>query len=129
MNHKDIEKYWYETSEEDFDVATVLFDKEKYTHAMFFLHIAVEKMLKALYVNRNKKDAPYSHNLQNLATKITNIEFNEEIITLLTELTTFNISTRYNDYKRSFEKVCDKKFAEKYFEKAKDLLKWLKSLI
>jgi hypothetical protein len=46
---------------------------------------------------------------------------------LLAEITVFNISARYDDYKKSFYFACDKKYTKKYLEKGKELLLWLKS--
>ena len=42
-------------------------------------------------------------------------------------ISTFNIQTRYNDYKRDFHNICDKNFADKYLSIGKDLILWLKS--
>ena len=70
MDLKEIEIYWLESSDDDFDTVNKLFESTKFVHAMFFLHLSVEKMLKALFVNQNQEESPYGHNLQNLASKI-----------------------------------------------------------
>ena len=98
-------------------------------HSMFFLHLAVEKMLKCLYVNQLQIEAPLGHNLQNLVLKIVKTNFPKDVIALLSEITTFNISARYDDYKQSFYQICDKNFSKKYLRKGKELLKWLISLL
>ena len=41
--------------------------KEDYSYALFFGHLAVEKILKAVYVVRKGEHAPYLHNLEKLA--------------------------------------------------------------
>ena len=43
------------------------------------------------------------------------------------QITTFNIATRYNDYKRNFYKMCDYKFAKEWLSIGKEMLIWLKS--
>ena len=127
MKIKEIEKYWIESSDDTIDSANKLFKNKKYTHSMFFLHLSIEKILKALYVNQNKNEPPYSHNLQNIAVKIQNISLNKNQLKLLAKFTTFNISARYDDYKMNFHKICNKNFAEKNLKLGKELLKWLKS--
>jgi len=59
MNEKmfDIEKvktYWFAEAQEALQVADHLIEKEDYSYALFFGHLAVEKLLKALFVIRRK---------------------------------------------------------------------------
>ena len=42
--------YWMTEANEAVDVAAHLFEKKDYSYALFFGHLAVEKMLKALFV-------------------------------------------------------------------------------
>lgn len=127
MNLKEIEDFWKEVSEEDFETVAVLIDKKKFMHAMFFLHLSIEKLLKGLYVNRTNAEAPFGHNLQYIAKRITTVEFNEDRMKLLARITTFNIATRYDDYKRSFYQICNGEFADEYHKKGKELIRWLQS--
>jgi len=62
----DVEKtvsYWLESAEYDFDTAESLFQIEKYPYALFFGHLALEKLLKALVVKTTRQHAPYTHSL------------------------------------------------------------------
>ncbi len=77
MNLVDIIKYWIESANEALETAETLLSNKKYVHAMFFLHLAVEKILKGYYVYQNKEEAPYGHNLSVLASKITNAQFSD----------------------------------------------------
>lgn len=129
MNLKEVEQYWIETANDASDSAFKLFEQGKYVHSLFFLHLALEKMLKGLYVNRNQEEAPFGHSLQVLISKINDVEPDEEDLRFLVEVTTFNIATRYNDYKKSFYKTCTKDFALHYLNKGKEIMLWLKSLL
>jgi len=40
-------EYWRYGSADDMEAATVLLEKNKFRQALFFAHLAVEKMLKA----------------------------------------------------------------------------------
>jgi hypothetical protein len=43
----------------------------------------------------------------------------------LAEISIFNIEARYDDYKFSFFKKANKKFASKYMNKTRKILAWL----
>lgn len=129
MDLKEIEKYWIESSQDAFDTAETLFKNNRFVYSMFFLHLSIEKMLKALFVNRNKTESPFGHNLQNISSKINDLDFGEKRIELFSQITTFNIAGRYDDYKNNFKAVCNSKFAENYLTKGRELLIWLMSQI
>jgi HEPN domain-containing protein len=67
MNIDPIRKFWEEEALEALTVATHLYEKGDYSYALFFGHLAVEKILKALYVVKKKEQAPYLHSLFRLA--------------------------------------------------------------
>lgn len=127
MNLKEIENYWAASSDDDMDTTDVLFTKKKYVQSMFFLHLSVEKILKALYVRKNSSEAPFGHNLQTLAQKIPDVPFEKERLETLAKITTFNIAARYDDYKRSFYKICTEDFAGNYLKIGREMVQWLKS--
>ncbi len=127
MTIKEIENYWVASSDDDMETSKVLFVKRKYVQSMFFLHLSVEKILKALYVRKNNAEAPFGHNLQILAQKTPDVPFEKEHLETLAKMTTFNITARYDDYKRSFYKICNEDFADKYLRIGQEMIKWLKS--
>jgi len=59
--------YWRTESEEALTVARHLVEKADYSYALFFGHLAVEKLLKALYAQTRHAHAPPIHNLLRLA--------------------------------------------------------------
>ncbi len=128
MDEQKVIKYWLTTAEQDFETAELLCRKKKYHHALFFCHLSIEKMLKALVVKTTKNAPPLIHDLVRLAEK-TKIPLTEQHKNELAELTTFNIEARYDDYKLSFYKKAKKHFSVKYFNKTRRLLKWLNKYI
>ena len=94
---------------------------------MFFLHLSLEKALKALYVNKNNLEAPFGHNLVKLASLIKNLVPGEDENILLADVTSFNITSRYDDYKRNFYEICDRDFADEYIINTEKMILWLKS--
>jgi len=127
IDYKAIEKYWIDSSDDAMDTARRLKRGKKYVHAMFFVHLAIEKLLKGVYVNHNKEEAPIGHNLQNLAGKISDLDMDLAQKSIIAQITTFNIAARYDDYKQSFYKSCDEKFAKEFMKKGKEIIAWLKS--
>jgi AbiV family abortive infection protein len=121
---QEIVKYWRTASKEDFDTAEILFQNKKYHHALFFCHLSIEKMLKALIVMSTKSAPPLIHDLVRLAEKA-GLDPNEPQKDMLAEITTFNIGARYDDYKLSFRKKARKQFTLKYLKKTAEIIAWL----
>lgn len=127
-NEQEIIKYWANASKQDFETAEILYENKKYYHALFFCHLSIEKILKAIIVKSTKKAPPLVHDLIRLAEK-TDIKLTEKLQDELAEISTFNIKARYDDYKLSFYKKADKKFALKYITITKEILTWLKKYL
>ena len=71
-------EYWIDGAEYDMETAESLFQTRRYPYALFFGHLAIEKILKAIFVKETKKHAPYTHSLPLLASKLT-IEIPERL--------------------------------------------------
>jgi len=94
-------KYWQKTAEKDYQVMLGLYRLKHYSYCLFFGHIILEKILKALVVKNTNEHAPKIHDLvrlQDLAGL--NLEYKKVI--LLKEINEFNLLSRYPDYKLSF---------------------------
>jgi HEPN domain-containing protein len=117
--------YWIKSSQEDLKTAESLFRTKRYHHCLFFCHLFIEKIIKALVAKASGEPAPYGHKLTKLA-KLTKINFSEEQLDFLDEITAFNIEARYNDYKFQFYKKATKGYTHGYFKKAKDIYLWLR---
>lgn len=130
MNNIDLMNYWIESADEDYNVMLDLKEKNRNTYCLFFGQMVIEKLLKALYA-KNDKGAPYApktHDLLYLAEKL-NIELTEEQEITLNEITTFNLSTRYDDYKRAFYNKCSDEYTEEQINKIKEVKTWLEIML
>lgn len=125
MSEKTIIDYWKKSAEEDLKTAVSLFKEKRYLHCLFFCHLFLEKILKALYIGKNHTAPPWTHDLIKLS-RDSGMEITEENKKDLREISRFNITARYDDYKFSMYKKADKTFAKKYFEKAKEIYLWFK---
>lgn len=117
-------QYWLESSEDDWNVANHLFEKGDYSYSLFFGHLTIEKILKAIYLNKLRETPPYTHMLIYLAERVS-LKMTDEQLELLETVTDFNIEARYPDEKFSFKKKCTRDFTERYLIKIKEMKEWL----
>lgn len=125
MNINEVVEYWVKSAEEDLKTAESLFAAARYPHCLFFCHLFIEKILKALATKKTGKPAPYGHNLLRFA-ELSGLKFSKTHLDFFDEINTFNIEARYNDYKFQFYKKATKRYAGKYFKKAGKMYVWLK---
>jgi len=95
--------YWITSSDEDIDTMITLFENKKYSWSLFLGHLAIEKLMKALFVHVNNEHPPYIHNLIRLAEKC-KLNLDADLSLFFATITAFNINSRYDDYKQSFKK-------------------------
>ncbi len=124
MQKDDVVKYWLETSNNDLPVMESMFNNGHYVWSLYIGHLVLEKTLKAYFAKNKEASIPHIHHLLKLA-KMVELELNEDQENFLLEVTTFNISTRYPDYKESFRKKATHAYAKEYIEKIKEFRQWL----
>ncbi|OGH71176.1 MAG: hypothetical protein A2921_03120 [Candidatus Magasanikbacteria bacterium RIFCSPLOWO2_01_FULL_43_20b] len=116
MDYKEVVMYWKKTAEHDFDTMLGLKKLKRYSDCLFFGHIVLEKILKALVVKITKKQSPRIHDLVRLH-DLAKLNLSEEYILFLKEVNNFNIATRYPDFKLQFYQVCTRDFTEGYYKR------------
>ncbi len=127
MNTADQKKlvdYWKKTAEHDYETMQTLFAGKRYDATLFFGHIVLEKMLKALVAHATAEQAPYTHDLVRLA-KIAQMELSEEETKLLNEVNDFNIEARYPSERSEFYHRCTREYTERYINPIDDFYKKL----
>ena len=117
-----------DTSDEDYETMLSLYDSKSYGWALFLGHISTEKLLKAFYVKKFKKHAPFIHNLYRLA-ELIELELTDEYADWLDEITSFNINARYDDYKREFYSLCTPEFTSDWIDKIVTIRTWIKQML
>jgi len=128
-NSIDVEKlklFWLTEAEEAFRFAEHLMEKEDYSYALFFGHLALEKILKSAYVCRLGEHAPPIHNLLRLSRSV-GFEPDETKTDALIRITAFNIEARYPDVKRAFRQKCTQDFTNEQMKIIKEIYEWVKS--
>ena len=128
MTKEERVQYWLKSAMDDWTVAKHLFEKGDYPYSLFFGHLTIEKILKAVYVDRLDEPPPYTHRLVYLVERVS-LELTEEQLDLLEAITDFNLEARYPDEKFSFKKKCTKDFTEEYLKKIEEIKEWLSKKI
>lgn len=108
---------------EDWAVASDLMEKERVRHALFFSHLAVEKLLKALVVRAVADIPPRIHNLVRLA-EIAGLDLSVEHRDVLADLNPFSLAGRYPETLASAPSVAD---AGALMIRAQEVGAWLQS--
>lgn len=116
---------WIGSSDRDFTTMNNLYKSKDYSWSLFVGHLVLEKLLKACYVIKFRKHPPMIHNLLRLADLLT-FELTEGQKDKLVEITTFNVSARYDDIKTAFYKKSTKVFTRKWLDESKIFRKWIK---
>ena len=88
--------YWKTGAAEERTIAADLFVKGHTRHGLFFLHLTLEKIIKALVCKKIGDLAPKDHNLVRLIEKAV-LPLSEEDRSFLSGMTRFNIEGRYPD--------------------------------
>ena len=127
MNSIDLMEYWFKSADEDYDTMLYMKAGKKNTWCLFMGHLVIEKLLKGLYAKNNPDDAitPKIHNLILLSQKA-NLEVPIEIREKIQTINTFNISARYDDYKRNFDEKCTDDYTSEQVKNIEEVRKWLK---
>lgn len=122
---KKLIQYWEKGSTLDWQTSTeILNGTQRFSAALFYLHLSLEKSFKAKLVSRTKAHAPYTRNLLHLVEKL-GWEVDDATLNILAQINDFNLEARYPDEKREFELKATKEFANEFLEKGRDILKWI----
>ena len=126
-NSKALMNYWIGSAKHDYVTMESLFESKRYADSLFYGHMVLEKILKALVVKKTHRHPKPIHNLLVLLND-SGIELSGEEIEFLAEVNKFNIKARYPDYKLSFYKVCNFRYVNPRLEKIKSIFRtlWLR---
>jgi HEPN domain-containing protein len=117
-------EYWVKSSRRDWKVANHLFEKGDCAYALFFGHLTIEKLLKAIFVEKFNEVPPYSHRLVFLAEKV-ELDISSDRVELLEVITDFHLEARYPDEQFSFFKKCTRQFTKEHLKRIGGLRRWL----
>lgn len=129
MTNEEHIDFWLNSSDVDLKTAQRMFISKFYDWSLFVAHLALEKLLKAIWIKENNEFIPpKTHNLMRLA-EASNLKLSEEQIEFLRMVNQFNIEARYQEIKSSFHKLATENFTKLQLNKISEFHLWLKSQI
>ena len=121
--------YWRNTAEEDWITVGALLDTGRYLHALFWAHLVLEKLAKALWVKNNESNTPPKiHNLITILRQA-NVDLGDETMNFIGKYNDFQLSSRYPDYLNKMYKIATKKYAEKNLQTVKEIRQCLLKML
>lgn len=125
MTKEEYIDYWITGWDEDWSSSEDLFKTRHYLQSLFFAHLSLEKLCKAVWVKHNEMNhPPRTHNLVALL-KQTQISVSDAQVDFLLVFNDFQLEGRYPDYNRKIYQSCDDLTTKDYLEKAKEFRLWL----
>lgn len=115
--------YWREGAREDWEVGVHLVETGRRRYGLFFAHLTLEKILKALVCKQSQDLAPRIHNLVRLS-ELTDIGLNNTQIDILSKMNAFQIEGRYPEFQTPPPDATE---TSHYMKQAEEMYKWLKS--
>jgi len=97
--------FWKANALEDWETMHDLLASGRRVYALFFMHLTIEKLLKTCWIKDNASNTPpFTHDLKVLANQ-TDAELNGNQYNLLGIIQSWNIETRYPDYKKNLSRI------------------------
>lgn len=113
------------SAKRDWKTVQNLFNTKEYVPALFFAHLHLEKLCKAIWVIKNiDNHPPKIHNLVKLL-KGAGLYFSDTHLDFMIIMNNFQLEGRYPDYKQLLYKTYKKANTETILKQAKELSKWL----
>ena len=120
--------FWKISANKDFEMMEFLYKEKRFSYALFFGQLGLEKLLKALYIKLKNESPPFIHDLVKLSSKCV-LDLSKKDSDILEEISGFNINARYDDYKDNFYKIATKEYTNKYIKEIGRIKKWLEKQI
>ena len=125
MNKDEHIKYWLDSAEEDYEVINYLIQGKKYFYALFFGHLYLEKISKAIWVKNNESNYPPKiHNLLTIL-KQENVTLDDEQSLFMLKMNQYQIEGRYPEDIEKLKKITDSELAEKSLNNINNIAKCL----
>ncbi|NIR47010.1 HEPN domain-containing protein [candidate division KSB1 bacterium] len=120
-------KNWWAQAQKDLESARKSLNADLYYVSAFLCQQAVEKGLKALYIQQKKQMPDKTHNLLRLAESV---GFPKNKLGLLRSLNPDFVTTRYPDAANGIPaEIFDKDIAQDHLEKAEEVMNWIRKTL
>jgi HEPN domain-containing protein len=127
MDRETLIKFLLDQADDDLGAANALLEAGYYAQSLFWGHLVLEKLLKALWIYHNNDiNYPHIHNLLRLL-KECNTDPNDKQIIFLAEMNQFQATGRYGDTLLKLESTISKETCNSLFSEIENQMIWIKS--
>jgi len=117
---------WADQATYDLDSARAMLQSGRYLYVLFCCQQAIEKMLKAVIVERSKELPPRIHHLARLA-ETAGLALDDSQTDFLGELTAYYIESRYPEEMEILGERATREIASDTLRKTEETFRWLES--
>jgi HEPN domain-containing protein len=116
---------WVEDAEYDLQSAEVMFNSRRYFFVVFMCHLTIEKLLKAVIVERQSIVPPKTHNLVGLVAQA-GLTMPAARRPLINELDNMSVVTRYPDGRRAIASTLTAENTTSLYTRPVEFAPWFK---
>jgi HEPN domain-containing protein len=115
---------WIASAKYDFESAQHMFNTKRYIHVIFFCHLAIEKMLKAIIAESQDRHPPYTHDLYELIRRA-NLAIPKAYQPTIAKLNQLSVVTRYPEDLEQLVASYPRSVVQEFLRQSRAILKWL----
>jgi HEPN domain-containing protein len=123
----DLSRQWAERAQYDLDTADAMFKAGRYLYVLFCCQQGVEKMLKAVIVQRTNRVPPRIHQLVRLV-ELARVVGDERQVDFLRELSNYYLPSRYPEEAADLSADVTEEDARRVLVQSREFVKWLNSM-
>lgn len=121
MTKADHIAYWMNAADQNWSEVGAMFAAGTYVPCLFWAHLTIEKLAKALWVQDNAGDTPpFTHNIARLLAD-TNLALTPAQATFVQQLNTFQLEGRYESYTANLRQQATPAFTQAVLHDVTDL--------
>ena len=119
-------QYWMAQADDDWEATEILFSSKKYLQSLFWGHLVLEKICKALWIlNHESNSPPKIHNLIYLIGQ-TPLAPPDELMEIMIEANRFQLEGRYPEYRKELYQQTNQANSRALLDRYNTLRLWLK---
>jgi HEPN domain-containing protein len=121
--------YWVNTAEKDWKAVKDLFETANYVQSLFFAHLVLEKLTKAIWVKNNEENTPPRTHLLLRILQEAQVSLNSEQEIFLQLMNNFQMQGRYPDYLQNIYRICTESYTQDIIHKVEELKLCLQEIL
>ena len=114
--------FWMNTAEEDWTTVGVLFAMDRYLHCLFWAHLMLEKLAKAIWVKKHDgNEMPPAVNRIVQLLEESGVDLGQDKMEFLASFNEFQLSNQNPDFMNYVYKVCKSEFTSQELNKVQEV--------